>query len=386
MNFTVLDMYFVFNIFIITLSLFMFFKTTPDLLKKKEYIYFKMFILTLCFYVVMNTLWTMQEYDVIELPKTLFTVICFLSYGSVIFTAYCFYAFTMTHFEFNTKDGIVDILGLAPFLAGLILLVISLFNGMVFSVSDTIHNVNGPLYILLPVSSFIYFIVITIMAIIKTIKAKTISSRKYAITLIISMAFLIFWVLLDVYFDRITIIPIAVFSVIFFMFISLQQSSIYTDALTQMFNRRKAVEFINDQKDTISEENPLYIFLFDIKYFKDINDTYGHSEGDEALIITAKAIKEVFSKHHGFSSRYGGDEFFCAWRNTNEDIEASIIADEVREIIRRKCLELNKPYDLTLSVGIISCTNSKKSFDSYFKEVDNSLYLDKRNYHSIGES
>lgn len=364
----------------------MFFKTTPDLLKKKDYFMFKMFIIALCFYDVMNTLWTMQEYNVISLPKVLFTIICFLSYGSVVFTGYCFYAFTMSYFGYKTKDGyLIDILGLLPFLVGLILLVISLFNGMVFSVSEDVHNIVGPLYILLPISSFIYFVVIVVMSVIKAIKTKSIASRKYAITLIASIAFLITWVLLDDNFDRITIIPIAVFSVIFVLFTTLQQSSINTDALTQMNNRRKAIEYINEEKDNFSESSPLFIFLFDINCFKVINDTYGHSEGDVALIITANAIKDVFNKSNGFCSRYGGDEFFCAWKKTTEEKNAIDLVEEVRDIIHKVCQELNKPYDISLSVGIISCTNSKKNFDYYFKEVDNNLYIEKRNYHSIGE-
>lgn len=328
----------------------------------------------------------MQEYNTISCSKTLFTIICFLSYGSVVFTGYCFYAFTMSYFEFNSKSGLlVNILGLLPFLTGILLLVISLFNGMIFSVSEDIHNINGQLYILLPLTSFIYFIVIVVMSIVKAIKTKSIASRKYAITLIASIGFLITWVLLDDNFDRITIIPIAVFSVIFVLFTTLQQASINTDALTQMNNRRKAIEYINSEKDNISEATPLFIFLFDINYFKVINDTYGHSEGDAALIITSNAIKEVFNKYNGFCSRYGGDEFFCAWKKTNNDKDAIEIVEEIKDLIHKVCQELSKPYDITLSVGVISCTNSKKNFDYYFKEVDNNLYIEKRNYHSIGE-
>ena len=68
----------------------MFFKTTPDLLKKRDYVFFKMFIMSLCFYVIMNTLWTLQEYDRINLPKVLFIIVCFFSYSSIIFTLIVF--------------------------------------------------------------------------------------------------------------------------------------------------------------------------------------------------------------------------------------------------------------------------------------------------------
>ena len=289
----------------------------------------------------------------------------------------------MSYYEYKTKDGyVVEILGLIPLLVGVMLLIISLFNGMIFSVADDGHNHVGPFYNLLPGSAFIYFVVIVIMSIIKARKAKTISSKKIAITLIISIAFLIFWVLLDDNFDRVTIIPIAVFSVIFFMFISLQQSSIYTDALTQMFNRRKAIELYNDQKESISDSNPIYLLLIDINSFKEINDTYGHIEGDEALIVVSKAIKEVFAKNHGFCSRYGGDEFLCSYRKGSEAKEVDDIVLDVKNLIYDKCKQLNKPYDISISVGIVKCVSSKKTFDNYFKEVDNNLYIEKRKYHS----
>ncbi len=382
-NFSVLDIYFVFNIFIFILGLFIFFKTTPDLLKKTDYIIFKVFIIAFCFYVIITSVWSMQEYDVIKLPRIPFLIVCLLSYSSVLFNGYCFYAFTVNYFDFNKKKlRYVDAIGTVPFLVGVVLLIVSIFNGMIFSLSDSNHTVMGPLYILLPLSAFIYFIIIIIVSIINAIKAKSSVTRRYALTLIASIIFLIIWVLLDDNFDRITIIPIAIFSVIFFMFVSLQQNSIYTDALTQMNNRRRAMEFFTSQKDSISQNNSLYVFLFDINYFKEINDTYGHVEGDEALIILASAIKKSFVSHNGFSSRYGGDEFMCAWRKQNDSsTDPNEIVYEIREASRKRCKELEKPYDLSISVGIVEFSDFNMTFDECVKKVDEALYEDKKRYH-----
>ena len=61
-----LSVYFIFNGFLLLMGLYLFLKTTPDLMKKIEYYVFKSFIIAYVFYIIMNSLWTMQEYDIIE--------------------------------------------------------------------------------------------------------------------------------------------------------------------------------------------------------------------------------------------------------------------------------------------------------------------------------
>lgn len=290
----------------------------------------------------------------------------------------------MTYLEFKTNKMFwFDLIGLFPFLVVIVLLVVSLFNGIVFSVSDNKNIVTGPLYLALHLTAFVYFLIIIVFAIIKIVKGRDNTIRRYAITTIFGIVFLTGWVIIDDYFDRITIIPVAAFSVLLIIFISIQQSSINTDALTQMNNRRRAIDFFYSLRDTMNQNSPVYLFLCDINSFKEINDTYGHGEGDEALIIVSGAIKDVLAKYRGFSARYGGDEFLMIWKKPqNEVATPTDIIEETRDIIDKKCFDSDKPYHLSISCGVVQCTDSKKTIDMYMREVDEALYEDKRVYHA----
>lgn len=382
---SLLKMYIILNFFLFLSSFYIFFRVTPDLTKKREYIVFRIFLVAFQFYLVMNSLWTLQEFDVVQIPHILFVIICFLSYTSVVFNAFCFYAFIMVRFDFSFgKKTWATIIGLVPFIAAEILLGISLANGMIFTVTPDNHVITGPAYLALAACSFIYFAVIVRVSTMRAIRTRTMYSRKDAISLTLSVIFLIFWVIIDGYFDRITIIPIAIFSIIMFLFISLLQSNVYTDALTQMNNRRKTEEYLNSQIDNLSESSPLYLFIIDIDSFKEINDTYGHAEGDAVLVLFSSVAKKVVGTHSGFTARYGGDEFVLAWRpQKDSDIDPETLLGEIRDQFTEACKNDNKPYEITFSCGCVRCTDPKKTVASYMKEADEKMYRNKRIFHGI---
>ena len=206
-----LYIYLIFNIALSLFAAYIFFRVSPDLVKKNEYIAIKVFIVAFEAYLVFNTLWTLQEYDILALPHAVFVAVCFLSLTSVVYNSFCFFAFTMIHFDFRfnvSKKAIC--LGFAPFFVAFVLLVISLFNGMIFSVTPDNHIVNGPAYIALPLCSFVYFIVIVRVSVQKAIRLRSKYARRDALGLTACVVFLVGWVLLDDLFDRITIIPVAI--------------------------------------------------------------------------------------------------------------------------------------------------------------------------------
>ena len=373
-----LTVYFIFNVFLFCMAGYLFIKTTPDLMKKRSYRIFKVFILGFEFYLVFNTLWTMQEFDVIHMPKALFTVLCFFSLVSALFNSVCFYKFSMIYFGYSNKGKLLyEFFGVLPFLVMAVLLIISIFNGMVYSVSDDLRIVRGPLYNGLFICGFIYFAIIFVSSIVEMFRKKSPTSRKNCLTISSVVIFLVVWLILDDVIDGFTIIPIAIFTVLFTLFIAFQQTSMNTDSLTQMFNRRKAVNYLSSQLLSVSSESPLYLYLCDINHFKEINDNYGHLEGDNALIITANVIKEVVGKTFGFIARYGGDEFIIALKAPRDYNEADIIK-KIDDSVKTKCNLMNKPYEISISYGCVQCTDATMPVDVYIKEADDMLYQNKK--------
>ena len=96
------------------------------------------------------------------------------------------------------------------------------------------------------------------------------------------------------------------------------QSLISVDDLTHLNNRGQINRYLEQLR--YSEDSKVYIMMLDINRFKGINDTYGHAEGDRALIIASEVLRRTCEqiKSQVFLGRYGGDEFTIVLQNPGE--------------------------------------------------------------------
>lgn len=110
--------------------------------------------------------------------------------------------------------------------------------------------------------------------------------------------------------------------------IDLEQRANY-DALTHLYNRQCFIRSLNEEMSANPENSSLNAVMFvDLDGFKQFNDTYGHSCGDEALKFTADTLKEI-AYDKGFAGRLGGDEFVIYLRNLNLYGDAGNYAKEI---------------------------------------------------------
>lgn len=145
-----------------------------------------------------------------------------------------------------------------------------------------------------------------------------------------------------------------------------------TDPLTGLMNRR-GMEFEIDK--IISMKNNFSILLIDIDYFKKINDTYGHAQGDLVLKYLAEIMQKNF-RTNDICCRYGGEEFIVIMPYSNKQ-EAYESAERFRKIVQETYIE--NTYTLTISIGIASWTEKSKDISEIFKQADINLYQAKNN-------
>ena len=81
------------------------------------------------------------------------------------------------------------------------------------------------------------------------------------------------------------------------------------DMLTGIANRHKLMNELEDKISSLKKDEKLYFLFLDIDSFKQINDAFGHHEGDNALKSVATVLKTLCKTTGGFCARYGGDEF-----------------------------------------------------------------------------
>jgi diguanylate cyclase (GGDEF)-like protein len=154
-----------------------------------------------------------------------------------------------------------------------------------------------------------------------------------------------------------------------------------TDQLTTLYNRRHFENVFNlELRRAIRAKTVFSVILFDIDYFKRLNDTYGHQSGDKALVSIGKCLKDLCKRPSDFSFRIGGEEFTIIIADNTKESPlnlAKALQDKLKTLkIENKNSDISK-Y-MTISIGIISLVpSSKDTIDSLMKEVDEKLYLAK---------
>lgn len=151
------------------------------------------------------------------------------------------------------------------------------------------------------------------------------------------------------------------------------------DGLTKIANRRCFDEFLEKEWNRLKRTgNYLSLILFDIDYFKDYNDYYGHLAGDECLIQVARAAQIVLKRPTDLLARYGGEEFIVLLPNTNE-YGAIKVTNLIHKSIEK--LKISHPkknnyqHFLTVSLGVATqIPTGKISAQELVDAADKALY------------
>ena len=157
-----------------------------------------------------------------------------------------------------------------------------------------------------------------------------------------------------------------------------QQLQITRDPLTQLSNRRDLMTYLEEvfSDKTRLQRKPVYVLYADIDYFKSINDTYGHLEGDHALCYVADAMRVVCRRHDAFPARIGGDEFVVVFSASN-DATAAEFRQSLKDAVRLSAENL--PYQLVISAGMTRCTEADRDdIPAMLERADSELYQEKQ--------
>ena len=156
------------------------------------------------------------------------------------------------------------------------------------------------------------------------------------------------------------------------------EAQVSTDELTNLNNRTQLMRYVTQSNNLYIEGKTTFVFMLDVNNFKSINDTYGHAEGDRALMIIADSLKKVISRLNmpTFIARYGGDEFvLIVYADSGSDV--STIISDIRGSIDGECKSNDKPYSLSVSGGFDKLMKGQDTFQKCLQRADKKLYLDK---------
>lgn len=158
--------------------------------------------------------------------------------------------------------------------------------------------------------------------------------------------------------------------------LQLQALSI-TDHLTGLYNRghweaNLQQEYHRHQRTG----SPVTLMMFDIDFFKKINDTYGHPAGDAVLRQVADQLRHSL-RSSDVAGRYGGEEFGVLLLDANAQI-AALVAERLRQAIARLVIEHEgRMINLTISIGLAPLVPGTENAQQWLSRADQALYHSK---------
>lgn len=150
-----------------------------------------------------------------------------------------------------------------------------------------------------------------------------------------------------------------------------------TDHLTTLFNRGYwELRLIQEFKRFDRYEQPSSLIMLDIDHFKKINDSYGHTVGDEAIRAVSRIIKEQI-RDLDIAGRYGGEEFGIILTNTNGD-GACVFAERLRTTIEQLTIYAEgHEIKFTVSLGVAELNDQLHDHRHWIERADQGLYKSK---------
>lgn len=158
--------------------------------------------------------------------------------------------------------------------------------------------------------------------------------------------------------------------------IAFVRSQAYVDGLTGLGNRTSYEEQVNQIEDAIKAGNAEFgVAIFDLNGLKGINDTFGHEQGDRAIVKVAGVLKRTFGEAKLY--RIGGDEFIVLTEGKEKDFSSKL------DVIEK---ELGGRELVTVAKGCAKYhPNEDAGYRDVFKRADNAMYEDKKAFYQTHE-
>lgn len=163
---------------------------------------------------------------------------------------------------------------------------------------------------------------------------------------------------------------IALLAMILFEALTRHLQASQHDFLSGILNRYGFLQWLADNRD-LTEKNSYYLAVCDLDRFKDINDTFGHSAGDEVIRRTALFLKDACN--HGVVARFGGEEFVMLYQAGSER-SAWAEADRIRNGLCSTNLKIGTAEaQVTISIGLTQWRHMER-LDDVVCRADSALY------------
>ena len=260
-----------------------------------------------------------------------------------------------------------------PGLFFLVLNVVSIWTGWVFTVSPENVYAHGPLFWLQTIGAYGMLAIPLVHLVVRLIRRVTPPPRNVVLNLLSFYFIPIIGAIVSLFYTGMPGTWTCAAISLVLLYINDQDREIIRDGLTGL-NNRKTLDGVFPEYVKTGE--PLYLFMMDLDRFKQINDTYGHPVGDQALVAAASLLSASMVGRKGILVRYGGDEFLIMGF-----FEDDAGAEGFKQAILRRFDDYRRehkpPYRFAMSIGY-SRHAPGQTLEALIEQADNALYQEKQ--------
>lgn len=257
----------------------------------------------------------------------------------------------------------------------IVLLVINIFAGFFFYVDENYVYHRRPLVALL----YIYIVFCAILCLVTVYRHRRNNKKEAFFPIWMYLSPIVAASIVQMLCYGVSLAWIGTAIGLVALHMSLQNQRSYLDPLTGLHNRLYLEHvFITLEKDL---KNTYYGIMLDINYFKQINDEFGHAEGDIALKKLADIIK-ISTRSGGTAFRYAGDEFVVILKADDEK-QVFVVEERIKEKIAAFNNNDEQNFNLYVAMGHDKFINGKDNEDSFMKKIDNAMYANKKELHAL---
>lgn len=315
---------------------------------------------------------TTYKYSYLVETISIFGYYLVYSLIAYIFTLYADYELYPDNNRFKKRAVIYSI----PTVIMVVMCVLSLWTGWYFVIDETNTYNRGKLFYIPTIISLGYILYILRMLTMykrKNLLETGVQRDLYKRLFIFSLSPCIGSILQILLPGSVWIFP-GITLAILVNYISVQNGYMARDHLTGLYNRSQLENFMNYQLKNLKKGHYFFLILLDLDKFKQINDTYGHVVGDDALIHAAKLLRGSCKRRSDYVARLGGDEFVIIGQC--EDTEAvDMIIQRMHDVADEFNKYSRKPYKLYFSAGyIIYDGSTDETLDTLLSKADHKMY------------
>ena len=260
-----------------------------------------------------------------------------------------------------------------PGLFFLVLNVVSIWAGWVFTVSPENVYAHGPLFWLQTIGAYGMLAIPLVHLVVRLIRQVTPPPRNVVLNLLSFYFIPIIGAIVSLFYTGMPGSWTCAAISLVLLYINDQDREIIRDGLTGL-NNRKTLDGVFPEYVKTGE--PLYLFMMDLDRFKQINDTYGHPVGDQALVAAASLLSASMVGRKGILVRYGGDEFLIMGF-----FEDDAGADGFKQAILQRFDDYRRehkpPYWFAMSIGY-SRHRPGQTLEALIDQADHALYQEKQ--------